>query len=241
MKAGKYHITYIFLIFILFLPCLAIAQVTSPDNAKKTDTLKVKSDSIIKGDIETTIKYYAKDSIVSDIIEQILYLSGDAKITYGKIELTATQIEINQKTNIVTARRLPDSLGRLRGTPKFTDAGETYEADSMRYNFKTQRGVIQGGVTKQGEGFMSIDRAKRDAAGIIYGRHGKYTTSNLKHPHWYIDASKIKLIPEKQVITGPFNMVVSDVPSPLGFAFGIFPFTEKTIVSMKRLKNDPKV
>ena len=96
----------------------------------------------------------------------------------------------------------------------------------MRYNFKSQKGVINGIVTQQGDGYMQSGKGKRLTDGTIFARHSRYTTCNLKHPHWYINASRIKMIPDKQVITGPFNMVIADVPTPLGFAFGIFPFTE---------------
>ncbi|NJO01855.1 MAG: LPS-assembly protein LptD [Bacteroidia bacterium] len=205
------------------------AQVT-PDSVA-TDSVETRpaaSDTIeIRGDIETTITYYAEDSIVQDFPTNVAYLYGNAKITYGNIELTAAQIEIDQITNIVTARGVPDTTGRLRGAPVFQQGAESYEADSMRYNFKTQKGVVLGIVTQQGEGYLQGSRAKRLSTGVMYAAEGKYTTCNLKHPHWFIDANKIKLIPEKQVVTGPFNLVVSDVPTPLGFAFGIFPFTDK--------------
>ncbi|MDX2306203.1 MAG: putative LPS assembly protein LptD [Microscillaceae bacterium] len=215
-------------IFALLIPVWSQAQSDSLQ-IQPSDSLKttIRKDSVvIEGDIETTINYYAEDSIVTIVSESKIYLYGNAKVDYGDISLTATQIELNQATNEVIARGVPDSTGRLRGTPVFKQGGQNYEADSMRYNFKSQRGVISGIVTQQGEGYMQSQKGKRLADGTIYARNSQYTTCNLKHPHWYINSSKIKMVPDKQVITGPFNMVIADIPTPLGFAFGIFPFTE---------------
>ncbi len=185
------------------------------------DTIRISSD------IETTIQYTAEDSIITDVVENKVYLYGKAKVNYGDISLTAAEIVIDQNNNVVNARGVPDSTGRLQDTPIFSQTGESYEADSMRYNFKTEKGVISGIVTQQGEGYIQSRKAKKDSTGIMYAAGNRYTTCNLKHPHWYIYADKIKLIPEKQVITGPFNLVIADVPTPLGFAFGIFPFTDR--------------
>ncbi len=195
----------------------------------KSDSTQVLAlDSIpSSSEFETTVVYFAEDSIISDFIEERLYLYGKAKVEYGNITLTAHEIIIEQSTNNVIARGYVDTTGRLRDKPVFQQGGEKYEADSMRYNFKTQKGIVLGIVTEQGEGYMQSERAKRVPGGGFYAAHSKYTTCNLAHPHWYINAGKIKLVPNKQVITGPFNMVIGDVPTPLGFAFGIFPFTEE--------------
>lgn len=223
------------LIFFLFFVDFVLAQNRKTDTlARKKekeislkDTTKKQSDSLqIKGDIKTTIKYSAEDSIVSNLLNNTVYLYGNAKINYGDIELTAAEIEINQVTSTVTARPDRDSTGRLIQKPVFMQGSDKYEADSMRYNFKSEKGVIYGVVTQQNEGFIIGSKSKRDEKGVFYAATARYTTCNLAHPHWYINASKIKMIPEKQVITGPFNMVIGDVPTPLGFAFGVFPISE---------------
>lgn len=207
-------------IFVFALQFAFAWQALGQDKKPVKDTIK------IQGDIKTTIEYYAEDSIVADVLTNVIYLYGKAKIKYGDISLTATQIEIDQKTNTVTARGMPDSLGRLRGVPIFTQGNDKYEADSMKYNFKSEKGIIRGIVTQQGEGYVSSNIAKKGEDGEMFAQYSKYTTCNLKHPHWYINASKIKMIPDKQIVSGPFNLVIADIPTPLGFAFGIFPFTE---------------
>ena len=66
----------------------------------------------------------AVDSVVQDMQSRILYYYGNAVVTYEDITLEADYLEFDLNTNTVTARGLPDSLGRLQGTPRFTQ-GET--------------------------------------------------------------------------------------------------------------------
>lgn len=185
------------------------------------DTLKQ------KGDLETTVKYSANDSMVLDVVNKVTRLYGQARVTYGEVVLEADEIELNYLTNIVNAKGSKDSTGKTIGLPVFQDGAGKYNADEIRYNFKTKKAIIKGVVTQQGEGFIQGQQVKKDPEDNLYIRHAIYTTCNLKHPHWFIDAGKIKVVHNTQIVTGPFNLVIADIPTPLGFAFGLFPFTKK--------------
>ncbi|HAS45547.1 MAG TPA: hypothetical protein DCS93_33995 [Microscillaceae bacterium] len=180
-----------------------------------------------KGDIKTTIKYDARDSVMLDITGQIMYLYGEAKVVYGDTKLDAAYIEVNMKTNLITAKAVKDSSGKVVGRPVFSDNAGSYEADSMIYNYKTRKGIINRVVTKQGDGFIVLQKAKKNEKNETFGLNGYFTTCNLAKPHFHIKSYKLKLIPEKQIVTGPFNLYVNDAPTPLGFLFGIFPFTNR--------------
>ncbi len=180
-----------------------------------------------KGDIRSTIKYDARDSVMLDITGQIMYLYGEAKVVYGDTKLDAAYIEVNMKTNIIKARAVTDTSGKVVGRPVFSDKAGSYEADSMIYNYKTRKGIINRVVTKQGEGYIVLEKAKKNAQNVTFGRNGYFTTCNLARPHFHIQSRRLKLIPEKQIVTGLFNLYVNDAPTPLGFLFGIFPFTTR--------------
>jgi lipopolysaccharide assembly outer membrane protein LptD (OstA) len=203
---------------------------TSIANDTLPDTFQVKGDTLSmpqeKGDIETTIKYSAKDSIKMDVVNKKVYLFGDAKINYGDITLTAALVSIDWANSLMTANAQTDSTGNLIGIPEFKQGGENYEAEEIRYNFKTKKGIISKIVTKQGEGFVTGDKVKRHED-AIYISSAQYTTCNLKHPHFYINARKLKVIPDDKVVSGPFNLVISDVHTPLGFFLGFFPIPKK--------------
>jgi len=215
--------SYDFRFFNYFVYCTLACLSLAMGEARAQDTLKIPA----KRDIETTVVYAAEDSAVTDVVTKIIYLYGKAKIEYGDIKLTAAYISFDQENNTLFATGKLDSLGRFRDVAKFTQGQDNYEADTMRYNFKTQKAVVIGIVTKQDEGFITSRRAKKSATGEMYALGSHYTTCNKKHPHWYINASRIKMVPNKHVICGPFNLVIADIPTPLGFAFGMFPLNEK--------------
>ena len=57
------------------------------------DTARLNADTLQKGDIETTIKYTARDSVITDLAKKTAYLYGDAKVTYGDINLKPTLLK----------------------------------------------------------------------------------------------------------------------------------------------------
>lgn len=192
----------------------------------QNDTTQAAADSVIvepKGDIKTTIKYSAKDSIVSDVQNQIVRLYGDAQITYGEINLKAAEIEINWATNTLTANSVTDSLGEKIGVPVFKDGAAEYETQSIEYNLKSRKAVISGVVTQQDQGYVHGEKVKKNEKDELYISAAKYTTCNLEEPHFHISAKKLKMIPKDKIVSGPFNLVINDIPTPLGLPFGIFP------------------
>jgi hypothetical protein len=204
------------------LPVVA-ETLPKPDSTQGMDSLQIKNE---KGDIETTIYYHAEDSIMMDTKLKKAYLYGKAQIKYQDMQLDADQIEIEWEQNVISARGKKDSTGRYKGYPVWKQGPDTYVTDSMRYNMKSKKGIIHGIVTKQGDGFLHGDTAKRTEE-AIYLKNGVYTTCNQKHPHFYINARKLKVIPDDKAVTGPFNLVIEDIHTPIGFWMGFFPITDK--------------
>jgi lipopolysaccharide export system protein LptA len=204
----------------------------SPDSASiKNDTLKSKQDSVKqakKGDIETTILYSARDSINSNLEKKIVKLYGNAKIKYGEIELEAEEIVIDYELSTITANGKLDSAGRRVGFPVFKDGPAVYETRDMVYNFKTKKAKISEVVTQQGDGFLHGETVFKNDQNELFSIGNAYTTCNLAHPHFRIISSKTKAIPGDKIVSGPFYMEFNDVPTPLGFAFGIFPSQRKS-------------
>lgn len=194
---------------------------TSQDSAsKKTDSLKVKTK---KDGIQTTVKYASEDSIIFDAEKQTMNLLGKSKIEYGDVNLTADRININWLNNNVEAVGTLDTNGKIIGMPLFKEKNDQYQTKKIVYNFKSKKGIISEVVTKQGDGYIHGERVKKNAENELFVQHSKYTTCNLAKPHFHISSSKIKMIPEKKIISGPFNMHINNVPMPLGFLFGFFP------------------
>ncbi len=176
----------------------------------------------------TTVKYTSKDSSRFESASQTMELFGEAQVTYGQITLKADYIKLNYRTNEVYAKGRYDSTSKKTiGQPVFQDGAEKYDAKEIRYNFKSKKGLIQGVVTQQGEGNIRGKNVKKDNEDNLYIRGAIYTTCNLATPHFHINAPKLKVIKNKQVVAGPFNLVINQVPLPLGLPFGFFPFPKK--------------
>jgi hypothetical protein len=205
----------------------------TPADTVLTDSLSIAADTLQTeppvGDVETTIKYSADDSIFMDFPNQIVKLYGNAKIVYGTIELEAAVIEINYLTHVISAQSEKDTADNVIGKPVFKDGAETYETDDMKYNFQTKKAVIDGVVTQQGEAYMHGSKVYKNQFDELFISRARYTTCNLAEPHFHIESSKLKVIPENKVVSGPFHIRIKDMPTPLGFAFGMFPVPkEKT-------------
>jgi len=205
---------------------------TLQNTISEQDSLAVQADSVQEeqiGEIETTIQYSSFDSIYMDVPNQIVRLYGEAKITYGEIELTASEIEINYQTKIVSANSTTDSLGNEIGKPIFKDGGEVYETDNMKYNFESKKAIIDGVVTQQGEAVMQGSKVFKNQRDELFISHAKYTTCNMAEPHFHIESSKLKVIPGKKVVSGPFHIKIKDIPTPIGFGFGMFPVPKQKV------------
>ena len=178
-----------------------------------------------KEPLDAPVIYEAADSIVFTK-GGFAHLYGDGKVNYQNIELTSELITMNMDSSTVYARGVADTTGVEQGTPIFKDGETPYESKTMRYNFKTKKGFINSIVTQQGEGYVTSENAKKGADDEIYMTQGKYTTcDNKEHPHFYLKLSMAKVRPKKDVVFGPAQLVVEDVPLPIAVPFGFFPFS----------------
>ncbi len=186
------------------------------------DTLKSKKK---KQELNAPVTYEASDSIVFTQ-GGFAHLYGKGKVNYEKIELESEIITMNMDSSTVYARGKVDSLGAVTGAPVFKDGETPYESKSINYNFKSKRGYIKNVVTQQGEGYVTSYNAKKSSGDDLFMEDGKYTTcDNHEHPHFYLQLTRAKVKPKKNVVFGPAYMVVEDVPLPIAIPFGFFPFS----------------
>ena len=192
-----------------------------------TDSLmsdSLASDSSDKQPLDAPVVYEASDSIVFTK-GGYAHLYGNGKVNYQNIELTSAKISMNMDSSTVFAEGVMDTAGVASGTPIFKDGETPYESKTMRYNFKTKKGFINDIITQQGEGYVTSMNAKKGPDNDIYMTQGKYTTcDNHEHPHFYLKLSMAKVRPKKDVVFGPAQLVVEDVPLPIAVPFGFFPF-----------------
>ncbi|WP_154657080.1 putative LPS assembly protein LptD [Hugenholtzia roseola] len=200
------------------------AQITKDSLQTKADTLAIP----MSNDFASEVVYSATDSIVYDMEKGIIRLYRGSKIDFENTKLESHQIDIDWASNTLTAKgERNDSTGALTNTPVFKQGEDQYKAQEMRYNFKSERAIVTSVTKQEGEGFLLLERGKRDAQGNLSGLSGAYTTCNLDHPHFRIRSKKMKVIGKNQIVSGPFLLEISDIPTPLGFPFALMPIPKK--------------
>lgn len=180
-----------------------------------------------KVDLDNQVVFSSKDSMVM-VGREMTYMYGDGQIDYGDLKLTAEDIELDMNKSEVYAVGVEDSVGDVKGAPVFEEAGTAYESGTMRYNFKSKRGYITNVITQQGEGFLNGGTTKKTDGEDFYVENGRYTTcDDHECPHFYLQLTRAKVRPKKNIVTGPAYMVLSGLPLPLAIPFGYFPFSDK--------------
>lgn len=179
-----------------------------------------------KNGIDAPVHYVANDSLIYEGGSGMAYLYGDANVKYEDMDLKSEEIYMCLDSSLVHARGGKDSTGVAFGTPVFVMGKDTYETDSMAFNFKTKKGLISNVYTEQEDGFLTSELSKRNAQGEIFLQHGRYTTCDDPHPDFYLALSRAKVTPGKKVVFGPAYLVVADVPLPFAIPYGFFPFSK---------------
>lgn len=180
-----------------------------------------------KNGIDAPVEYTADDSLVYFAGNKMAHLYGSSTVKYENMDLASEKVAITLDSSLVRATGVYDSATHEKiGTPVFKMGSDSYESDTMAFNFKTKKGLISQVYTEQEDGFLTAERSKRDNEGNLYLKHGRYTTCDEEHPDFYLALSRAKVRPGKDVIFGPAYLVVQDVPLPFAIPYGFFPFSK---------------
>jgi len=223
-----------------FIKTDSLALNNVQDSFPRTDSLSWKKKNRTDA-ITEIINYSGIDSMMFSMNDQMIYLYGTAYLETAGTELTAGRIEINMKASELSANGYEDSTGTILEKPVFKDGDQTFTCLSMKYNFKTKRGIIRDVKTEQADGFLHGTVTKIQPNKEVHILHGKYTTCNEDHPHFYIELTKAKVIPDKKIVAGPLYFVILDVPLyVIGLPFGFFPTKQKKAngIIMPTYKNE---
>ena len=174
------------------------------------------------------VKYDADDSVRFSIQEKKVYLYGNGFVKYLTTELRADYIELDMDKKLAMATGVPDSVGKLKGTPKFKDGGQEFESTELHYNFDTKKGYVTEIITQEGEGYIQGKTTKKMSDSVYCVKHGMYTTCDEHdHPHFGLNMSKAKMIKDKKIFVGFTNLELEGIPLPIFIPFGFFPITKK--------------
>lgn len=192
-------------------------EVTGSD----TNTVLTKSEKKSNSGIDTTVFYYARDSVRFKVKDQILRLRGEAKLQLKQQKLESEIIQLKFKSSALDASGVIDSSGRWTGFPKFYDMGEEFAGERILYNFKSNQGTISLGETQMSEGFYFGTKIKRVSVTESFIEKGYYTTCDAPEPHFHFGSPKMKFIAGDRIFLDPLIFYVADMPIFM-FPFGLF-------------------
>ncbi|MFC4818366.1 putative LPS assembly protein LptD [Flavobacterium sp. GCM10023249] len=203
---------------------IGLKNVVSSKDTIKSDSVRKKK-PLLDGKIKYKSKKYAK---INQKKKQIT-LFDEAEVYYKDIELKSGIIVIDYEKDEVYAGKIKDSAGGPTQYPVFKQGQNIVEPDSIRFNFKTKKALIWNSRTDQGEFRVKGEITKRENDSVYFIKNARFTTSkNLDDPEYYFLARKIKLVPGKKVVAGLTNLVIADVPTPIGVPFAFFPMTNES-------------
>ena len=225
------------LIILIFNNFLAQQGVQNLPENKIVNKSVPKKDTVVlkKEQLESVVNTKA-DNIRNDIPKKMTYLNKKAQVTYQDMIIDADYISIDWDKSLIFARGELDSLGRMKVPAVATQGGKKYEYDEFTYNIKTGQAIAFNARTEESEGVIVAEKTKKYNDSVFFMRKGKYTTDEyfIKKKDtvadYYLLAPNIKLIKGKeksQVITGPIQLYIENVPTPLIMPFAILPFSDK--------------
>jgi lipopolysaccharide assembly outer membrane protein LptD (OstA) len=152
------------------------------------------------------------------------------------MQIDADYIRIDWDTGKIYARGEQDEKGRITVPAVATQGGKKYEYNEVIYNYKTKQAIAFNARTEESEGVIVAEKTKKYNDSVFFMRKAIYTTDEyfLKKkdslPDYHMSAPNIKLIKGKnssQLVTGPIQMYIEQVPTPLIMPFAILPFSDK--------------
>ncbi|OWK74707.1 hypothetical protein CBW16_04725 [Flavobacteriaceae bacterium JJC] len=235
-KTGFKNILHI-LIILIFNSFLAHSNAQNlSENKIVNDTIRKSDTVVLKKEQLGAVVQTKADNIRNDIPKKMTYLNKKAQVKYQDMQIDADYISIDWDKSLIFARGELDSLGKIKNPALATQGGKTYEYDEFTYNIKTRQAIAFNARTEESEGVIVAEKTKKYNDSVFFMRRGKYTTDEyfIKKKDtiadYYLLAPNIKLIKGKdksQVITGPIQMYIEQVPTPLIMPFAILPFSDK--------------
>jgi len=205
----------------VILPLLLIMLGFTTGYSQERDTISVDDE-----DLDSPIFYSAEDSIYADLREDIVHLYGKAVVDNGEVRLDAGYIMIDMNNQEILAKYRYDEDSNMVELPRFSDGSDEILAETVRYNFETKKAYIQEVAIQQDENFLYMGTAKRQANEEIHFVKGRFTSCDLEEPHYHFQLSRAVMIPDKRIVSGPMNLWLGGVPTPIGLPFSIIPQME---------------
>lgn len=201
---------------------------TTFDSVKpvKNDRVKSKQGQKLEAPMFRTAKDYEK----LDQKNKKVTLYNQAVFKYQDYELTAGIIIYDYDKEEVYAGRIKDSLGNLTQHPVFKQGSQIVEPDSIRFNTKTKKAIVWNTRTKYQDFNVKAEKTKKVNDSVYFMKDVIFTTAeDIENPEYYFRTRNAKFVPNKKIVTGVTNLVIEDVPTPIGLPFAFFPLSQGSV------------
>jgi len=206
-----------------------------PKNAVN-DTISKKDTIVAKKEALDDILRTKADDQRRDIPKKMTFLNKNAQVKYQDMEINADYISIDDDKHLIYARGKQDSLGKIIEPVITMQGGKKYETNEFSYNTKTKQAIAFNARTEESEGVIIAQKTKKYSDTVYAMRRADYTTDDYfikkkdTAADYFMRAAYIKLIKTKnksQIVTGPIQMYIEQVPTPLIMPFAVLPFSAK--------------
>lgn len=131
-----------------------------------------------------------------------LVLKDSAKIRYQDRLLSGDEVTYFSSIQMLDAR----------GDPKLVDAGQEFFGERMDYDLDAEAGVVNQGSTKFEQGYYRGENVAKVGENEMKVWGSRYTTCELKVPHYYIKAPHMKVYPKDKAVSGSTVLYVGETP-----------------------------
>ncbi|OQX84947.1 MAG: hypothetical protein B6D63_03465 [Candidatus Latescibacteria bacterium 4484_7] len=129
-------------------------------------------------------------------------LRRNASLKYSNRTLMADRIDFNSRLNVLEAV----------GEPVIDESGQKMYGSEMGYDLDSNTGVVLNGSTKYGEGYYQGQEIYKVGSDVLKVYNSKYTTCDLKQPHYSFRAKRMKVFIDDKIVSGPIVLYVGEMP-----------------------------
>ncbi len=145
---------------------------------------------------------YAADTIQYFSKQHDLVLNSKAKVDYRGKTLLGDNITYSADLELLDAT----------GSPVLIEGVDKLYGDRMDYDMDLGTGLVQEGATQFMDGFYDGRRIAKVGDNILKVWDSKYTTCDLKIPHYHFTSNRMKVYLDDKVVSGPIVLYIGETP-----------------------------
>ena len=147
---------------------------------------------------------------------------GNARVSHTAGELTSGRITLNLDETTMSAQAL--TPGDTLSEPVLEREGDRIRSQRILFNYETEKGKFDVARVRMDEASVTGKSGKtRGPPRHLHTRGHLLHLRPFDHPHYYIQADRMKIVDEDEIFFTRARLYILDIPYPLVFPFGLIP------------------